>query len=574
MMQGLFGLFRLDREPAPSDEVLRRLLSRGGQPLRAHRRGPGALVLSGGAEGSALWEEPGLVVGLAGHLAGVDRLQTELETCAPPIEDGDAALVASAYRRWGEDCTRHLAGPFAAAIFDAARNSCLLIRDAFGRWPLYVRLDEQGLAFGTRLTPMLKAGLFPRVLDPAAATAYFRYGFIPSPMTLLRGVRLLGAGARLLIAEGGARFGPGRVRLDAPDDITALDRHEAEARALLRESVGRRFEARADLAMPLAPTLAEQVLLRLLPPRTRSLGPELPEGDAAARAAQLADRSYAELRMAPDAGALDRVAEAHELPRAGPDGFRVDAALRWAKRNGAELVDATGGDQLFAADARYPEILVQDAIRRSLPRRIQRLGARRFGARLLGTTEEDLFGSGPGIGLLGEDFRLGVSSEPALAGRSDGTVASLQQLDLEQGVGAGQAPLRRALSELHGVALAMPLLDESLAKVVGRWPLRARTEGPEAGVGLRRIGRSLFSPFSTEPAGIGGDVVDAWLRGPLREPAEAVLFGREGGVSGILHARRVRRLWYAHQLGRGAGRRLLALLMFEWACHRLFERTH
>jgi len=570
-MHGLYGLFRLDGAPPSADhEGLRRCLARGAQTVAGHRRGPGAMVLVGEPEAGGLHDEPGLTVGLLGRLAGAASLRTEL---GQPPGSPDALLVAAAYRRWGESCGAHLAGAFVAVVFDAERGGCLLIRDAFGRWPLYVRLDEQSLVFGTRLTPLLEAGLVPRILDPAAATAYFRYGFVPSPMTLLRGVRLLGAGARLVMAGGGARFGPGAVRLDAPDDLTAFERQVAAAKDLLRTRVQQRFEGRSDLAMPLAPSLAEQVLLRLLPARTRSLGPELPEGDAAARAAQRADRSYAELRLEPDVAALDRVAAAFEQPLAGPDGLRVDAALRWAKRNGAEVVDATGGAPLFAADVRYPEILVQDAIRRSLPRRIQRLGSRRFGRRFLGTTEEDLFGGGPGLHLLGEDFRLGVSEEPALAGRSDGTVASLQQLDLEQGVGAGQAPLRWGLAALHEVGWRMPFLDPSLAETVGRWPLRARTEGPEAGVGLKRLGRGLFEGFAVEPPSRAGDPVDAWLRGPLRESAEAVLFGRDGGVSGILHPRRVRRLWYGHQLGRSGGRALLGLLQFEWACHRLFERT-
>ncbi|MEM1024033.1 MAG: asparagine synthase-related protein [Myxococcota bacterium] len=570
-MTGLFGLFRLDPQGPPPDLALGRVLARGGRELRSHHGTSSAVFLEGG-EGS-LHEEPELCVAVVGRPSTLAALRTELEEGGEVSGLNEAGLLAAAFRRWGEDCMDRLSGPFAAAILDRSRHGCLIFGDEFGRWPLFVRINEREIAFSTRLTPMLEAGVFPRILDPDAATAYFRYGLVPGPMTLLRGIRALGPGARLIASRDGARIRPGAIRLDAPDDVTDLETHYRRTTELLRARVRRAFEGRSDLVMPLRPSLEEQLLLRLLPPRTRSLGAELPEGDGAARAAQLADRSHAELKLQPDADGLDRVFGAFEQPLAGEAGFRADAALRWAKRNGAQVVDGTGGAAIFAADPRYPEILVQDAIRRSLPRRLQRMGGRSLGSRLLGTTEEDLFPAGPGLQFLSEDFRLGLSPEPALGERTDGTVASLQQLDFEQRTGTGQAPLRWALAQLHSVGWSMPFLDRELVTAVGKWPLRARTEGPEAGVGVRHLGRLLFGGFALEPTQPGGSAADAWLRGPLREPAETVFFGRNGGVSGILHPRRLRRLWYGHQLGRSSGRVLLGLLMFEWACHRLFERT-
>ena len=63
----------------------------------------------------------------------------------------------------------------------------------------------------------------------------------------------------------------------------------------------------------------------------------------------------------------------------------------------------------------------------------------------------------------------------------------------------------------------------------------------------------------------------AWFRGPLRERAEATFFGRDGGESGLLDTRGLRRLWYEHQLGlRDHSTALWSLLMFEtW--HRRFQ---
>jgi asparagine synthase (glutamine-hydrolysing) len=71
--------------------------------------------------------------------------------------DSDAALVAAAYTRWGEDCFRRLVGDWSLAIWDAPERRLLLARDYCGNRPLYYRATPEGVAWATRLDALLVA---------------------------------------------------------------------------------------------------------------------------------------------------------------------------------------------------------------------------------------------------------------------------------------------------------------------------------------------------------------------------------------------------------------------------------
>ena len=49
----------------------------------------------------------------------------------------DSQLILKAYLKWGKDCTNHLYGDFAFAIWDDEKKQLLLARDRSGKKPLY-----------------------------------------------------------------------------------------------------------------------------------------------------------------------------------------------------------------------------------------------------------------------------------------------------------------------------------------------------------------------------------------------------------------------------------------------------
>ena len=77
----------------------------------------------------------------------------------------------------------------------------LLARDRIGVKPLYYAQTAAGLFFASEIKALLTSPEVSRTLDLEAAGQFFRLGFVPPPRTLLRDVRKLPPGWRL-IAEG------------------------------------------------------------------------------------------------------------------------------------------------------------------------------------------------------------------------------------------------------------------------------------------------------------------------------------------------------------------------------------
>ena len=71
---------------------------------------------------------------------------------------------------------------FAYALWDARRKSLLLVRDRFGKKPLYYRVIAEGFYFGSELKCLRAAGV-PLELDPEAIRLYTQFSYIPDPWT-------------------------------------------------------------------------------------------------------------------------------------------------------------------------------------------------------------------------------------------------------------------------------------------------------------------------------------------------------------------------------------------------------
>lgn len=140
--------------------------------------------------------------------------------------DSDTEVVLHAYAEWGPDCVRRFNGMFALAIWDVDRQRLFLARDRYGIKPLYYRLRDDLLAFGSEIKsilPLLDGA--PRV-DLLALNEYFSFQNVFSDRTLFADIRLLPPGSMLLVDLHG-----GTVRTERYWDFdfsSVRDRREEE----------------------------------------------------------------------------------------------------------------------------------------------------------------------------------------------------------------------------------------------------------------------------------------------------------------------------------------------------------
>jgi asparagine synthase (glutamine-hydrolysing) len=216
-MCGICGTFSYGN-PEPADEPLVRAMAN-----RMSHRGPddegfyfdrsvglgfrrlSIIDVEGGHQPIA--NEQGTVwVTFNGEIYNFRTLRTELEQRGHVFATRtDTEVIVHGYEEWGDDCVTHFNGMFGLAVWDAGRDRLLLARDHFGVKPLYYFDDGVRLSWASELKALLANPSIPREVDSEALDLFLSFRFVPSPFTMLRGVRKLAPGHRLVVERGGCR---------------------------------------------------------------------------------------------------------------------------------------------------------------------------------------------------------------------------------------------------------------------------------------------------------------------------------------------------------------------------------
>ncbi len=170
----------------------------------------------------------------------------------------DTEVLVHLYEERGPGFVDELRGMFAIALWDRLERRLVLARDRFGIKPLYYRVEQGTLSFGSELKALLEVPGFSREVDLDALEAFLAFNSIPAPLTIFREARKLPAGHVLIahagdvslrryarprpVAEGGraprerggagggaarapARLGPRAPRVGRPGRRDAVRRH-------------------------------------------------------------------------------------------------------------------------------------------------------------------------------------------------------------------------------------------------------------------------------------------------------------------------------------------------------------
>lgn len=111
----------------------------------------------------------------------------------------DTESILHLYEERGERVVDELRGMFAFAIWDRRRRRLLLARDRFGQKPLFYCLERGRLLFASELKSILAVREAAPEVDEESLDDYLSMRFIPSPRTMLAGIRKLPPGHLLLL---------------------------------------------------------------------------------------------------------------------------------------------------------------------------------------------------------------------------------------------------------------------------------------------------------------------------------------------------------------------------------------
>jgi asparagine synthase (glutamine-hydrolysing) len=567
----------------------------------------------------------GLVMTYNGEVYNFAELRSELAALGHRFRGhSDSEVMLAAFESFGiEPALKRFAGMFAFALWDRRERVLHLVRDRLGKKPLYVTLADGALLFASELKALLAFPGFQPKLDTNALAMVLRQGWVPDQQCVWQGVFKLPPGTMLSVRDydleaGGPARLQERIRCwwSLAEVAERGQRHplgltdaelETELDRLLRLAVRERMIADVPLGAFLSGGIDSSTVVALMqaqssrPVRTFTIGyreAEYDEADAAARVARHLGTEHTELRLTP----AETYAVIPELPRIWDEPFADESQVptflvaQLARRDVTVALSGDGGDEGFGGYTRHfiaphlarirglplplrraaalllsPEagerLLRSLALPAALRRTLSNYNLRKFAHLLDAADEGELYGRLTSLGsasVLTAAKAGGVDAVPPLPDLA----ARLMYRDM-----ANYLP-GDILVKLDRASMAVslegrcPLLDHRIIEFAWRLPTAVKVRNGKGKWPLRRVLRRYLPEAFFERPKHGFNVpIGAWLKGPLRDWAEALLAEPRLRGGGFLDPGRVRACWHEHVSGRrDHTHELWAILMVEaWA---------
>jgi asparagine synthase (glutamine-hydrolysing) len=558
------------------------------------------------------------VISFNGEIYNAPRIANvpELARCNWRGHSDTEIILESFARRGVNETLADMNGMFVIALWDRRERVLHLIRDHLGIKPLYVLEDKSRLAFASELKGLAALDHWSPEIDMASATSFFRFGCVPAPYSIYKGVRKLLPGEIMTISPGKRsdtrRYWSIAAAAEAGvrDPLDVGDQEAVELfDELLSDAVSQQMISDVPIGAFLSGGIdsstvtAYMVRARRGNVRTFSVGSPDLNFDESAQAAVIAKHlgtTHTELTVtAKDAlSTIESLPEIYDEPFADSSQIPTFLISRLTRQHVTVALSGDGGDeilggynrhvfsdgpwrqlsavpvQLRAALALLMRIVPDQAyliLQNLLPIRqrpahlleklhklvfVMPAESREFYMRLISLCFEPSKISG----VVEQNVELAAGAEERLGSLLGATQLRDTMLYLPDDI------LQKVDRASMAVSLEVrpPLLDYRIVELCWRLPNRFKVRNGESKWLLRQVLEKYVPRKMFERPKMGFSVpIDDWLRGPLREWSDDLLApGKFGG--GLLNSAEATRLHRDFLGGRGvSGHAIWTLLMFE-----------
>jgi asparagine synthase (glutamine-hydrolysing) len=510
----------------------------------------------------------------------------------------DTEVIVHLYEEHGPRCVEELRGMFGLAVWDERAQSLLLARDRVGIKPLYYSEAGGRLAFASELKALLELPEVGRELDWEALGHLLAFLTTPQAQSIVRGVRKLEPGTRLLASREGVSITRYWDLCWAPDRGRSERALVEELRERMEESVRLHLVSDVPLGAFLSggvdssAVVATMARLGVRPVKTFSIGfveDDYNELEHARVVARSLGTEHHELVVEPDVlSVLDDLVWHLDEPFGDPSAIPTYMVARLAAEHVTVVLSGDGGDELFAGYDRY-RVEERERRRERWPAPLRRaLGAlagyapegmrgRNFLRHLALDGREryldaaNFFRRDEQRALLEPDVFTRVSQgDPwrEVAGYMDGAgadwLSSLQHLDIKAYLPLDILTKVDRMSMAHSIEARVPLLDHRLMEFAATLPPEMRLRAGTGKYIFKEALRGVLPPSILNRPKQGFDIpLGRWFRGRLSEFVHELLLSPRARQRGLFRPQAVEALVKRNESGRDLHFHLWTLISFE-----------
>lgn len=525
----------------------------------------------------------------------------------------DTEIMLASICQWGlQEAVQRFNGMFAFALWDRSERRLTLVRDRLGIKPLYYGWAGRVFIFGSELKALKAHPAFHPDIDRGALALFLRYSYIPAPYTIYTGFRKLLPGTILTLADAQPGELPdpkpfwsarqvaesGVAHLFEGSDQAAVE----ELDRLLRVSVRERMVADVPLGAFLSGGIDSSVVVALMqaqssrPIQTFTVGFHESDYDEAGYARAIARHlgtDHTEIYVTPQ----ETQAVIPHLPTLFDEPFSDSSQIptflisELARRHVTVSLSGDGGDELFGGYNRYSWVRKIQKAAGWAPGAFRALGSAAlhgvrpaaweslFSNRLIPSrwriseagekirkVAEALTANGPKDIYLdlvshwanSSEVVRGAAELPTLLTQPDtwaqlpDFTAWMMYMDLVTYLPDDILTKVDRASMGNSLESRLPYLDDHrVVEFAWQLPMHMKIRNGKGKWLLRQVLYQYVPKLMLERPKKGfGVPIDAWLKGPLRGWAEALLDGQRLKDENYLNPEPILQKWHEHLTGK------------------------
>lgn len=319
-------------------------------------------------------EDKSIALIFNGEIFNFREIRQKLEKKHSFSSNTDGEAIVHAYEEYGVKCLQHFNGFWGFALYDSKKKILLVSRDRLGLKPVYYYYDGKKFLFASEMKCLLKDKSIKRDMNLDALSHYLTYRYIPSDLTILKGIKKLKPGHYILLD-----LKTRKLKLEKYWDIPLelKERNEQKIQneivRLLKDSVEKRLISDVPLGAYLSGGIDSSSIVAMMKNftddiKTYSLafahdktGNEL---QYAKKVSEYFETKHTEIVIDTDiVKDLGKIAWHLDEPMCDPAAVPNYYLSREAKKSVTVILTGDGADELFAGYDQYKFLMLANKVR-------------------------------------------------------------------------------------------------------------------------------------------------------------------------------------------------------------------